>query len=104
MSRCSFRSFFSALVATLFRLAQRVVNPFDPAPGVCWQVIEAGNFVVGGNYVVGFVIFLILVIVQFLVITRCRAGCRGCCQVYPGCHARQADECRWRPQCRADHR
>ncbi|MBR4329372.1 MAG: FHIPEP family type III secretion protein, partial [Candidatus Riflebacteria bacterium] len=29
-----------------------------------------GNFVVGGNYVVGFVVFLILVLIQFLVITK----------------------------------
>ena len=35
------------------------------------KVIDAfGNFVVGGNYVVGFVIFFILVIVQFVVITK----------------------------------
>ena len=35
------------------------------------KIITAfGQFVVGGNYIVGFVIFLILVIVQFMVITR----------------------------------
>jgi type III secretion protein V len=35
------------------------------------EVIYAfGNFVVGGNYVVGFIIFLIITLVQFLVITK----------------------------------
>ena len=35
------------------------------------KIITAfGQVVVGGNYVVGFVIFLILVIVQFMVITK----------------------------------
>jgi flagellar biosynthesis protein FlhA len=34
-------------------------------------VIESfGNFLVGGNYVVGFVVFLILVIINFIVITK----------------------------------
>ncbi len=35
------------------------------------QIIRTfGNFVVGGNYVVGFIIFIILVAVQFIVITK----------------------------------
>jgi type III secretion protein V len=35
------------------------------------EVIYAfGNFVVGGNYVVGFIIFLIITLVQFIVITK----------------------------------
>jgi len=35
------------------------------------NIIRAfGNFVVGGNYIVGFIIFLILVVVQFIVITK----------------------------------
>src|SRR5690606_30543479 len=35
------------------------------------EIIRAfGNFVVGGNYVVGFVVFLILVVIQFIVITK----------------------------------
>ena len=60
------------LVATLFRLALSVSSTgLILLRGYAGQVIEAfGNFVVGGNYVVGFVIFLILVIVQFLVITK----------------------------------
>lgn len=60
------------LVTTLFRLALSVSSTrlilLTGNPG---QIIVAfGNFVVGGNYVVGFVIFLILVIVQFIVITK----------------------------------
>ena len=35
------------------------------------KIIKAfGDFVVGGNYVVGFIIFLILIAVQFIVITK----------------------------------
>ncbi len=70
-----FSSFPSLLlVATLFRLSLNVAstrlillqgNAFDG------KVIKAfGNFVVGGNYVVGIVVFCILVVIQFVVITR----------------------------------
>jgi flagellar biosynthesis protein FlhB len=39
--------------------------------GFAGKVINAfGTFVVGGNYVLGFVIFLILIIIQFVVITN----------------------------------
>ncbi|NLY52257.1 MAG: flagellar biosynthesis protein FlhA [Firmicutes bacterium] len=60
------------LVATLFRLALSVSSTrLILLHGYAGKIIEAfGNFVVGGNYVVGFVIFLILVVVQFLVITK----------------------------------
>ena len=62
---------FLLLVATLFSFGtQRVVTPIL-LHGYAGKIIEAfGNFVVGGNCVVGFVIFLILVVVQFLVITK----------------------------------
>jgi flagellar biosynthesis protein FlhA len=41
------------------------------ATGKVSDVVQAfGNFVVGGNYVVGFVIFMILVIINFMVITK----------------------------------
>lgn len=40
-------------------------------PAMRIQLIRAfGDFVVGGNYVVGFIIFLILVIIQFIVISK----------------------------------
>ena len=45
--------------------------------GYAGEVIEQfGNFVVGGNPVVGLIIFLILVIIQFIVITK--GAERGC--------------------------
>jgi flagellar biosynthesis protein FlhA len=60
------------LIATLFRLALNVSSTrLILLHGHAGKVIDAfGNFVVGGNYVVGFVIFFILVIVQFVVITK----------------------------------
>ena len=60
------------LVTTLFRLALNVSSTrlilLTGNPGKI--IVAFGDFVVGGNYVVGFVIFLILVIVNFLVITK----------------------------------
>ncbi|NMB11093.1 MAG: flagellar biosynthesis protein FlhA [Firmicutes bacterium] len=60
------------LIATLFRLALNVSSTrLILLHGFAGRIIEAfGNFVVGGNYVVGFVIFLILVVIQFVVITK----------------------------------
>lgn len=60
------------LVATLFRLALNVSSTrLILLHGYAGEVINAfGHFVVGGNYVVGAVVFLILVIIQFVVITR----------------------------------
>jgi flagellar biosynthesis protein FlhA len=60
------------LVVTLFRLALNVSSTrLILLHGFAGRIIEAfGNFVVGGNYVVGFVIFLILVVIQFVVITK----------------------------------
>lgn len=60
------------LVTTLFRLAINVSSTrliLSEADG--GSIIESfGNFVIGGNYVVGIIIFLIIVIIQFLVITN----------------------------------
>ncbi|MGI6673688.1 MAG: flagellar biosynthesis protein FlhA [Limnochordia bacterium] len=60
------------LITTLFRLALSVSSTrlilLTGNPGRI--IIAFGDFVVGGNYVVGFVIFLILVVVQFIVITK----------------------------------
>lgn len=60
------------LFATLFRLALNVsTTRLILLHGYAGRVISAfGSFVVGGNYVVGFIIFLILVIIQFVVITN----------------------------------
>lgn len=59
------------LIATLFRLglnvsATRLVLLYGEAGNV---INSFGEFVVGGNYVVGAVIFVILVIINFMVIT-----------------------------------
>jgi flagellar biosynthesis protein FlhA len=65
------------LLATLFRLALNIAstrlillhgNEGTQAAG---SVIKAfGSFVVGGNYVVGLIVFIILVVVNFVVITK----------------------------------
>lgn len=60
------------LVATLMRLGLNVASTrLILLNAYAGRVIEAfGSFVVGGNYVVGFVIFLIIVVIQFVVITK----------------------------------
>ncbi len=59
------------LISTLFRLglnvsSTRLILLYADAGNV---INSFGEFVVGGNYVVGFVIFIILVIINFMVIT-----------------------------------
>ena len=60
------------LVATLFRLALNVSSTrLVLTDGYAGKVIEAfGHFVIGGSLVVGLVIFVILTIIQFVVITN----------------------------------
>ncbi len=60
------------LIATLFRLALNVsVTRLVLLHGYAGKVIESfGHFVVGGSVVVGLVIFLILIVIQFIVITN----------------------------------
>jgi flagellar biosynthesis protein FlhA len=60
------------LVATLFRLSLNVASTrLVLGDGYAGQVIEAfGHVVVGGSLIIGMVIFLILVIIQFVVITK----------------------------------
>ena len=65
------------LVTTLYRLAinvsttRRILLEGHTGTHSAGQVIETfGNFVVGGNYVVGLVVFLILIIINFAVITK----------------------------------
>src|SRR4051794_20877595 len=68
-----FSSFPSVLLlTTLFRLAINVsVTRLILLKGDAGHVGEAfGNFVVGGNIVVGLVVFLILIVIQFVVITN----------------------------------
>jgi len=68
-----FASFPSLLLlTTLFRLAINVsVTRLVLLKGDAGNVIHAfGSFVVGGNVLVGLVVFLILVVIQFVVITN----------------------------------
>lgn len=65
------------LITTLFRLALNIASTRlillhgSEGSEAAGAVIKAfGQFVVGGNYVVGAVIFLILVIINFVVITK----------------------------------
>ena len=72
-SALDFASFPSLLLlSTLFRLAINVsVTRLILLEGDAGEVVHAfGNFVVGGNLIVGLVIFLILVVIQFVVITN----------------------------------
>jgi len=65
------------LVVTLYRLALNVATTRlillrgHEGSDAAGKIIQAfGQFVVGGNYAVGFVIFLVLVIINFIVITK----------------------------------
>jgi flagellar biosynthesis protein FlhA len=60
------------LLTTLFRLAINVsVTRLILLHGDAGHVVKAfGSFVVGGNVVVGLVVFLILVVIQFVVVTN----------------------------------
>ena len=60
------------LITTLFRLALNISSTrLILLDGFAGEVITAfGNFVVGGNAVVGFIVFVILVIINFMVITK----------------------------------
>lgn len=65
------------LFATLLRLALNVASTRvvllngHKGPDAAGQVIEAfGHFLVGGNFAVGLIVFIILVIINFIVITK----------------------------------
>jgi len=60
------------LVATLFRLSLNISSTrLILTEARAGEVINAfGEFVVGGNYVVGLIIFIIITVVQFVVITN----------------------------------
>lgn len=60
------------LVTTLFRLALNVRSTMSIlSTGEAGEVIASfGSFVIGGNAIVGFIIFMIIMIIQFLVITK----------------------------------
>jgi len=68
-----FSSFPSLLLmVTLFRLSLNIASTrLILGKATAGNVIESfGDFVIGGNYVIGVIVFAILVIVQFVVITK----------------------------------
>lgn len=62
------------LISTVFRLALNVSSTrliLMDGPNFKGDLVRAfGEFVVGGNYLIGFIIFLILILVQMMVITK----------------------------------
>ncbi len=60
------------LITTLFRLALNISSTrLILTQGYAGQVIETfGSFVIGSNAVVGVIVFVILIIIQFIVITK----------------------------------
>jgi len=65
------------LVTTLYRLSMNIATTRvillrgHEGTHAAGRIIKSfGEFVVGGNYVVGFIVFLILVLINFIVITR----------------------------------
>ena len=65
------------LVITLLRLSLNIASTRiillngDQGASAAGEVIESfGNFVVGGNFIVGTVVFIILVMINFIVITN----------------------------------
>ncbi|OYV77326.1 MAG: flagellar biosynthesis protein FlhA [Chromatiales bacterium 21-64-14] len=65
------------LIGTLLRLALNIASTRvvllhgHAGPGAAGHVIQAfGEFVIGGNYAVGLVVFVILVIINFVVVTK----------------------------------
>ena len=65
------------LIATMLRLSLNLASTRlilahgHEGPGAAGRVIEAfGSFVMGGNFVIGIIVFAILVVVNFVVITK----------------------------------
>lgn len=60
------------LITTMFRLGINISSSRQILlKAYAGHVIQAfGDFVVGGNYIVGFIIFLIITIIQFIVVTK----------------------------------
>ena len=65
------------LIATLFRLSlnvattRRILLHGHEGPDAAGHLIQSfGEFVVGGNYVVGIIVFIVLVTINFIVITK----------------------------------
>ena len=100
------------LIATMLRLALNLASTRlilargHEGTAAAGHVIEAfGGFVMGGNFVIGIIVFTILVIVNFVVITKGSGPHRRSRRALPlGRHARQADGDRRRSLRRHDRR
>ena len=83
------------LFLTLFRISLNIASTklILGNGGKAGKVIETfGNFVVGNNLVVGFVVFIIIILVQFIIITKgLREGGRSGRPLHIGCDARKTD-------------
>ena len=65
------------LIVTLFRLAlniattRMILSEGHNGPEAVSEIIASfGKFVVGGNYVIGVIVFCILVLINFMVVTK----------------------------------
>jgi flagellar biosynthesis protein FlhA len=84
------------LVTTLLRLSLNVASTRvvlmegHTGPGAAGQVIEAfGHFLIGGNFAVGLIVFTILVVINFVVVTKgaeriAEVGARFALDAMPG--------------------
>jgi flagellar biosynthesis protein FlhA len=97
------------LLTTLLRLSLNVattrliLSHGNEGPTAAGHVVAAfGGFLMGGDVVIGLILFAILLVVNFMVITKLRPYCRSRGAVQPGCHAGQADGHRRRSQRRPD--
>ena len=84
------------LVTTLLRLSLNVASTrvvlmdWHNGPGAAGQVIEAfGHFLIGGNFGVGLIVFFILVVINFVVVTKgaeriAEVGARFALDAMPG--------------------
>ena len=88
------------LLATLLRLALNVASTRvvllhgHTGTGAAGKVIESfGEFVVGGNYAVGVVVFIILTIINFVVVTK---GAGRISEVTAGLPSMPCPASRWR--------
>jgi flagellar biosynthesis protein FlhA len=84
------------LVTTLLRLSLNVASTRvvlmegHTGPGAAGQVIEAfGHFIIGGNFAVGLIVFAILVVINFMVVTKgaeriAEVGARFALDAMPG--------------------
>jgi flagellar biosynthesis protein FlhA len=100
------------LVTTLLRLSLNVASTRvvlmegHTGPGAAGKVIESfGHFLIGGNFAVGLIVFAILVVINFVVVTKgAERIAEGRRALHPRRDAGQADGDRRRPERRPDRR